>query len=113
MVATGRLVVVVVGFTALTTSFRDFVTVPFSFFAVTFTVNFPHVVGVPLAIAAIWVLPVAFVIVYTSRNVMHVVNRRGSRYKVACLDGIQEALETVRDLKAYNAQDTYIRTLPP
>lgn len=61
-----------------------------------------------MALAAVWVLPVAFVIVFTSRYVMHTVNRRGSRYKVACLDGIQEALETVRDLKAYNAQDAYM-----
>ena len=64
-----------------------------------------------MAIAAVWVLPVAFVIVFTSRNVMHRVNRTGSRYKVACLDGIQEALETVRDLKAYNAQDSYMEGL--
>ncbi|MBQ9301689.1 ABC transporter ATP-binding protein [Butyrivibrio sp.] len=64
-----------------------------------------------MAIAAVWVLPVAFIIVFFSRNVMHAVNRRGSRYKVACLDGIQEALETVRDLKAYNAQDTYMEGL--
>jgi ATP-binding cassette subfamily B protein len=64
-----------------------------------------------MAIAAVCVLPVAFIIVFFSRNVMHAVNRRGSRYKVACLDGIQEALETVRDLKAYNAQDTYMEGL--
>ena len=64
-----------------------------------------------MAIAAVWVLPVAFIIVFFSRNVMHAVNRRGSRYKVACLDGIKEALETVRDLKAYNAQDTYMEGL--
>ena len=64
-----------------------------------------------MAIAAVWVLPIAFIIVFFSRNVMHAVNRRGSRYKVACLDGIQEALETVRDLKAYNAQDTYMEEL--
>jgi len=64
-----------------------------------------------MAAAAIWVLPVAFIIVYTSRSVMHKVNRRGNRYKIACLDGIQEALETVRDLKAYNAQDTYMSGL--
>jgi ATP-binding cassette subfamily B protein len=61
-----------------------------------------------MAVAAVWVLPVAFIIVFTSRSVMHAVNRRGSRYKVTCLDGIQEALETVRDLKAYNAQDSYM-----
>ena len=64
-----------------------------------------------MAIAAVWVLPVSFIIVYFSRNVMHAVNKKGSRYNVACLDGIQEALETVRDLKAYNAQDTYMEGL--
>ncbi|WP_044915521.1 ABC transporter ATP-binding protein [Butyrivibrio sp. WCE2006] len=64
-----------------------------------------------MALAAVWVLPVAFFIVFTSRNVIHKVNRRGSRYKVECLDGIQEALETVRDLKAYNAQDAYMKGL--
>ncbi len=64
-----------------------------------------------MALAAVWVLPVAFFIVFTSRNVIHKVNRRGSRYKVECLDGIQEALETLRDLKAYNAQDAYMKGL--
>ncbi|MBE5844720.1 MAG: ABC transporter ATP-binding protein [Butyrivibrio sp.] len=64
-----------------------------------------------MAIAAVWVLPIAFIIVFSSRDVMHKVNRKGSKYKVACLDGIQEALETVRDLKAYNAQDTYMEGL--
>ncbi len=64
-----------------------------------------------MAVAAVWVLPVAFFIVLTSKNLMHRINRRGSRYKVACLDGIQEALETLRDLKAYNAQGTYMEGL--
>ncbi len=64
-----------------------------------------------MAIAAVWVLPVAFAIVFFSRSVMHSINRKGSRYKVACLDGIQEALETIRDLKAYNAVDSYMSGL--
>ncbi|MCR5144139.1 MAG: ABC transporter ATP-binding protein/permease, partial [Lachnospiraceae bacterium] len=66
---------------------------------------------VKMAVAAVWVLPVAFIIVFTSRNVMHKVNRRGSKYNVACLDGIQEGLETIRDLKAYNAQENYLKGL--
>ncbi len=61
-----------------------------------------------MAIAAMWVLPISFLIVFTSRSLMHKLNRKGSRYKVTCLDGIQEALETLRDLKAYNAQDEYM-----
>ena len=64
-----------------------------------------------MAAAAVWVLPVAFAIVFFSRSVMHRVNRKGSRYKIACLDGIQEALETIRDLKAYNAVDSYMTGL--
>ncbi|MCR5144909.1 MAG: ABC transporter ATP-binding protein/permease [Lachnospiraceae bacterium] len=66
---------------------------------------------VKMAVAAVWVLPVAFIIVFTSRNVMHKVNRRGSKYNVECLDGIQEGLETIRDLKAYNAQENYLKGL--
>nr|WP_330400221.1 ABC transporter ATP-binding protein [Pseudobutyrivibrio ruminis] len=61
-----------------------------------------------MAIAAMWVLPVAFLIVFFSRPFMHRMNRKGNKYRMACLDGIQEALETVRDLKAYNAQDEYM-----
>ncbi|SCX91194.1 ATP-binding cassette, subfamily B [Pseudobutyrivibrio sp. AR14] len=61
-----------------------------------------------MAIAAMWVLPVAFLIVFFSRPFMHRMNRKGNKYRMACLDGIQEALETVRDLKAYNAQEEYM-----
>lgn len=61
-----------------------------------------------MALAAVWVVPISFFIVFYSRTMMHKLNRKGSRYKVACLDGIQEALETVRDLRAYNAQEAYM-----
>ncbi len=61
-----------------------------------------------MAIVAMWVLPVAFLIVFFSRPFIHKMNRKGNKYKIACLDGIQEALETVRDLKAYNAQEEYM-----
>ena len=64
-----------------------------------------------MALAAVWVVPVAFLIVAYSRSLMNRINRRGSKYKVACLDGIQEALETVRDLRAYNARETYMKGL--
>lgn len=33
------------------------------------------------------------------------------KYKLACMDGIQEGLETVRDLKSYNATSTYMKSL--
>ena len=66
---------------------------------------------VRMALAAVWVLPVAFFIVFSSKNIIHAINRKGNKYRIACSDGIQEALETLRDLKSYNAQDTYMEEL--
>ena len=64
-----------------------------------------------MAIAALWVLPVSFLIVACSGNVQRNLGRRQMELKMACADGIQECLETVRDLKANNAQEEYMQAL--
>lgn len=64
-----------------------------------------------MAIAALWVLPVSFLIVACSGNVQRNLGRRQMELKMACADGIQECLETVRDLKASNAQEEYMAAL--
>lgn len=64
-----------------------------------------------MAIAALWVLPVSFLIVACSGNVQRRAVSRQMELKMACADGIQECLETVRDLRANNAQDEYIKGL--
>lgn len=64
-----------------------------------------------MAIAALWVLPVSFLIVVCSGNVQRNLGRRQMELKMACADGIQECLETVRDLKANNAQEEYMAAL--
>ncbi len=61
-----------------------------------------------MTLAAVWVMPVAFVIVVSSRKFEYKVSLNGMKYKLACADGIQEGLETVRDLKSYNAAETYL-----
>lgn len=61
-----------------------------------------------MTLAAVWVMPVAFVIVASSRKFEYKVSLNGMKYKLACADGIQEGLETVRDLKSYNAAETYL-----
>ncbi len=61
-----------------------------------------------MTLAAVWVMPVAFVIVVSSRKFEYKVSEKGMKYKLACADGIQEGLETVRDLKSYNAAETYL-----
>ncbi|WP_296690520.1 ABC transporter ATP-binding protein [Treponema sp. UBA6852] len=61
-----------------------------------------------MTLAAVWVMPVAFVIVVSSKKVMAKINQKGMKYKLACADGIQEGLETLRDLKSYNAAENYL-----
>ncbi|WP_343208803.1 ABC transporter ATP-binding protein [Anaerolentibacter hominis] len=64
-----------------------------------------------MALAALWVLPVAFLIVVFSSKVQHALGRKQMAVKMACADGIQECLESVRDLKANNAQEQYLAGL--
>ena len=64
-----------------------------------------------MACAALWVLPVSFAIVFFSSKVQEKLNNRQMEAKMACADGIQECIETVRDLKANNAEEAYLKGL--
>ena len=64
-----------------------------------------------MALAALWVLPVAFAVIGFSTKLQHHLTKKTMEAKVACADGIQECLETMRDLKANNAEDTYLAGL--
>lgn len=64
-----------------------------------------------MAIAALWVLPVSFLIVGCSGKVQKSLNKKQMVLKMACADGIQECLENVRDLQAYNTQEDYMKGL--
>ena len=64
-----------------------------------------------MACAALWVLPVSFAIVFFSAKVQEKLNNRQMDAMMAFADGIQECIETVRDLKANNAEDAYLKGL--
>ena len=64
-----------------------------------------------MAIAALWVLPVSFLIVGCSGKLQKSMNKKQMVLKMACADGIQECLENVRDLQAYNTQEDYMKGL--
>jgi len=61
-----------------------------------------------LAIALLWVVPVAFGIMYISRNMI----QRGSKIVMEdlleCGDSMQECIESIRDLKSYNNEHEYL-----
>lgn len=64
-----------------------------------------------LALAALWVLPVSLAIVAFSGKVQNYFTRRQTEAKLAVAEGIQEALETMRDLKSNNAEEKYLSGL--
>ena len=64
-----------------------------------------------MAIAALWVLPISFIIVACSGKVQRSLNKKQMDLKMACADGIQEGLESARDLRAYNSQEEYMEGL--
>lgn len=64
-----------------------------------------------MALAALWVLPVSFLVVVLSQKVQGRLNQKSMDAKMACADGIQECIETVRDLKANNAEERYLEGL--
>lgn len=64
-----------------------------------------------MAIASLWVLPVALLIVGISGKVQNFFNRNKDKAELECFDGIQECIETVRDLKSNNATEKYLEGL--
>ncbi len=61
-----------------------------------------------MATAALWVLPVSMGVVLLYITVRNQLGRRQMKAKMACADGIQECLETLRDLYANNAEMKYL-----
>lgn len=64
-----------------------------------------------MALAALWVMPVSFAIVGFSSEIQEHLNQKAMDVKMACADGIQECIETVRDLKSSNAEEAYLSGL--
>lgn len=64
-----------------------------------------------MAIASLWVLPIAFAIIGLSSKVQKSLSRKSMNAKMACADGIQECIETIQDLKANNAEQAYMTGL--
>lgn len=64
-----------------------------------------------MAIAAVWVLPIAFAIVACSSRVQNYFSRKQMKAKIALEDGVQECIEALRDLKSNNAENDYLNAL--
>ncbi|MBR1482406.1 MAG: ABC transporter ATP-binding protein [Ruminococcus sp.] len=61
-----------------------------------------------LALASVWVLPVSLLAVRLSKTAQNRFNKRKNDTRVQMEDGLQEAIEALRDLKSNNAEQEYI-----
>ncbi len=66
-----------------------------------------------MAIAAVWVIPIAIGIVLFSSKFQNRFNRRNVQAKVALADSIQEGLEAFQDIRANDAESKYLQGLWP
>jgi len=62
----------------------------------------------PMALAALWVLPLALLIVGLSKKAQNYFTRKQNAALIAVADGVQECLETIRDLKSNKAERQYL-----
>lgn len=64
-----------------------------------------------MVLASFWVIPVAFFIVITCSGAEKNAVRKNSAVKMDLSDGVQECLESIRDLRANNAENDYMEGL--
>lgn len=64
-----------------------------------------------LALSSFWVIPIAFLVVATSSGLQKRAIRRNLFAQLELSDGVQECLESVRDLRSNNAQEQYLEGL--
>lgn len=64
-----------------------------------------------MGISVLWVLPVAFVMIFTSKHIQKMAELKHFNTNRACADGIQECLENMQDIKAYSIQKEYLENL--
>ena len=64
-----------------------------------------------MVLSCFWVIPVAFLVIVCSSGAQKSAFRKNSAVKMELVDGIQECLESVRDLRSNNAQEQYLKGL--
>ena len=64
-----------------------------------------------LTIACLWGVPVAFILLFGSRKMTEKAAERTKAAAIRVSDGIQEALENVREIRASNREEFYLKKL--
>lgn len=67
--------------------------------------------NIKMAIAALWVFPITISIVLFSRKIQNFFTKKKKNADLECNDGIQECIETLKELKSMNAEKKYMKKL--
>ena len=67
--------------------------------------------NVKMAIASLWVLPVAIIIVVSTAKLQQKLTQKSMDAKMDAANGIQECIDTIADLKSNNAEKRYLVSL--
>ncbi len=61
-----------------------------------------------LALSCLWGVPAAFILLFGSRKIEKINSEKGKQSALEVSDGIQEAIENVREIKATNQEEKYL-----
>ncbi len=67
--------------------------------------------NVKLAFASLWVFPITILVVWFSEKIQNFFNKKKKIADIKCNDGIQECIETLKELKSMNAENEYMNSL--
>lgn len=69
------------------------------------------VMNLKMTAALFWVIPAAFLLVVVSKKQQDRMGRKTKAKKLIYVDGIQECIENIKDIKASNQSEKYLREL--
>lgn len=64
-----------------------------------------------MGLSLIWVVPVSFIIVIGTKKIQDMANLKNKEIQLKYIDGIQECIENVKDIKANNQKDKHIKNM--
>lgn len=98
--------------TAIEQSFSHYMPNFFGSIIFTIIVTIPiFIINWQMALASLWVVPVAIIIVFASKKAQNYFNKKKDKMDLLLQNNVQECIETIKDLKATNSENDYMNKI--
>lgn len=98
--------------TAIEQSFSHYMPNFFGSIIFTIIVTIPiFIINWQMALASLWVVPVAILIVFASKKAQNYFNKKKDKMDLLLQNNVQECIETIKDLKATNSENDYMNKI--